>query len=99
MGNRFAILDGAAGPDPLKTDGPLQTQRGGLLSTQRLRPRSTGRGSSSLTDRGRRARRHVTVPPSGHVTGMMARSDATIGVHKAPANQLVRGALGPRTTR
>ncbi|RPI57890.1 MAG: phage tail sheath family protein [Acidobacteria bacterium] len=30
------------------------------------------------------------IPPSGHVTGFIARTDLTIGVHKAPAN----GALG-----
>ncbi|MCB8979398.1 MAG: phage tail sheath family protein [Ardenticatenaceae bacterium] len=36
----------------------------------------------------------VTVPPSGHVAGIWARSDATRGVHKAPANEVVNGALG-----
>jgi uncharacterized protein len=35
----------------------------------------------------------VKVPPSGHVAGIWARSDATRGVHKAPANEPVRGAL------
>jgi phage tail sheath protein FI len=35
----------------------------------------------------------VDVPPSGHIAGIWARSDATRGVHKAPANELVRGAL------
>jgi uncharacterized protein len=35
----------------------------------------------------------VDVPPSGHVAGIWARSDATRGVHKAPANEAVRGAL------
>lgn len=34
------------------------------------------------------------VPPSGHMAGIYARSDATRGVHKAPANEIVRGALG-----
>jgi phage tail sheath protein FI len=34
------------------------------------------------------------VPPSGHMAGVYARSDATRGVHKAPANEIVRGALG-----
>ena len=38
----------------------------------------------------------VTVPPSGHVAGIYARSDATRGVHKAPANEVVVGALGTR---
>ncbi|KAA3663578.1 MAG: phage tail sheath family protein [Chloroflexi bacterium] len=36
----------------------------------------------------------VTVPPSGHVAGIWARNDATRGVHKAPANEIVQGALG-----
>lgn len=35
----------------------------------------------------------VNVPPSGHIAGLWARSDASRGVHKAPANEAVRGAL------
>lgn len=31
------------------------------------------------------------VPPSGHVAGVYARVDAERGVHKAPANEVVRG--------
>jgi phage tail sheath protein FI len=34
------------------------------------------------------------VPPGGHMAGIWARSDATRGVHKAPANEVVRGAVG-----
>src|SRR5438445_2138722 len=33
------------------------------------------------------------VPPSGHMGGIWARSDDTRGVHKAPANEVVRGAI------
>lgn len=33
------------------------------------------------------------VPPSGHVAGVWARSDEERGVHKAPANEVLRGAL------
>ncbi|MFJ9605784.1 phage tail sheath family protein [Kitasatospora sp. NPDC101176] len=33
------------------------------------------------------------LPPGGHVAGVWARSDDTRGVHKAPANEVVRGAL------
>lgn len=33
-----------------------------------------------------------TVPPGGHVAGIYARSDTERGVHKAPANEPVRGA-------
>ncbi len=32
------------------------------------------------------------VPPGGHLAGIYARSDNTTGVHKAPANEVVRGA-------
>ncbi len=35
----------------------------------------------------------VAVPPSGHVAGIYARSDAERGVHKAPANEVILGAL------
>jgi phage tail sheath protein FI len=38
----------------------------------------------------------VMVPPSGHLAGIYSRSDATRGVHKAPANEVVVGALGTR---
>jgi phage tail sheath protein FI len=35
----------------------------------------------------------VSAPPSGHLAGIYARTDATRGVHKAPANEPLRGAL------
>lgn len=33
------------------------------------------------------------VPPAGHIAGIMARTDIERGVHKAPANEVVRGAV------
>jgi uncharacterized protein len=33
------------------------------------------------------------VPPSGHMAGIWSRNDAERGVHKAPANEVVRGAV------
>ena len=33
----------------------------------------------------------VPIPPSGHVAGIYARSDTERGVHKDPANEIVRG--------
>ena len=33
------------------------------------------------------------VPPSGHMAGIWARNDDTRGVHKAPANEVIRGAI------
>ncbi len=37
------------------------------------------------------------VPPSGHMAGIWARNDDTRGVHKAPANEVVRGAITLQT--
>lgn len=34
-----------------------------------------------------------TIPPSGHMAGVWARNDSERGVHKAPANEIVRGAV------
>jgi hypothetical protein len=36
----------------------------------------------------------IFVPPSGHIAGMYARVDTQRGVHKAPANEPLLGALG-----
>ena len=38
-----------------------------------------------------RKERYLTVPPSGHVAGIWARTDGGRGVHKAPANEVIRG--------
>jgi phage tail sheath protein FI len=38
--------------------------------------------------------RPILVPPSGHMAGVWARNDNTRGVHKAPANEIVQGAVG-----
>jgi len=34
------------------------------------------------------------IPPSGHIVGIFSRNDTERGVHKAPANEIVRGAVG-----
>jgi phage tail sheath protein FI len=36
---------------------------------------------------------NVEVPPSGHMAGIYARTDVDRGVHKAPANVVIRGIL------
>jgi phage tail sheath protein FI len=36
----------------------------------------------------------LSVPPSGYIAGVMARVDQELGVHYAPANTEVRGAMG-----
>lgn len=92
MGDRFAVLDPLT-PVPnqaLFGDDSIEAQRLGLDSTRGyaalyypwLRVRPAGAGAPIL------------VPPSGHMCGIMARSDNTRGVHKAPANEIVNGALG-----
>ncbi len=39
----------------------------------------------------------ILVPPSGHIAGIWSRTDQTRGVHKAPANEVVRGAFDLET--
>jgi phage tail sheath protein FI len=40
---------------------------------------------------------NTVIPPSGHIAGIYARVDSGRGVHKAPANEVIRGALGVQT--
>ncbi len=95
MADRFAVIDtdpGAtlfgttAAPQPLT----MQQLRRGLDST---------RGYAGLYGPWLRVAPDVGGPPvmvpaSGHVCGIFARSDGSRGVHKAPANEIVAGALG-----
>jgi len=39
-------------------------------------------------------KRNIFIPPSGSIAGIYARTDTTRGVQKAPANEVVRGAIG-----
>ncbi|MBR0376933.1 MAG: phage tail sheath family protein [Lachnospiraceae bacterium] len=39
-------------------------------------------------------KKNIAVPPSGSILGIFARTDTTRGVHKAPANEVVRGCVG-----
>jgi hypothetical protein len=39
----------------------------------------------------------ISVPPSGHIAGVYARNDRERGVHKAPANEVLREVLAPAT--
>jgi uncharacterized protein len=102
MGDRFAILDideapgGAAGLN-LKLLSP---------GTGDILPDNSNYAATyfpwiqvfdpalSLTDPPTHGLRYVA--PSGHVAGVYARVDTVRGVHKAPANEVVRGALGLR---
>lgn len=39
-------------------------------------------------------KKNLSIPPSGSILGIYARSDNTRGVHKAPANEVVRACVG-----
>ncbi len=96
-GDRFAILDTPAEIDPLdRFRHPAQT--GEDSDTGGLRPRTSEQGFAAVYTpwilmvdalSGER----TTQPPSGHLAGVYARTDAERGVHKAPANTYLRGAL------
>jgi hypothetical protein len=108
MGDRVAILDPPPTVDDidalktvatLSAESPAETEKGGK-GAGALRPRSSDGGYGAfyfpwLTVRDPfDAGAMVAVPPSGHIAGIYARVDATRGVHKAPANEVIRGALG-----
>lgn len=89
LGDRFAILDSRAG-SPLFGTGSVELQRATVDSARGyaalyypwLRVPPVGSGGP------------VLVPPSGHICGVISRSDGIRGVHKAPANEIIAGAVG-----
>ncbi|TCK22875.1 phage tail sheath subtilisin-like domain-containing protein [Pseudonocardia endophytica] len=93
LADRFAILDAPAGADIT----------GAVAHRAEL---SSPNGYAALyhpwieivdpADRTGRGRVHV--PPSGHLAGIYAGSDARRGVHKAPANEVVARATGLAST-
>jgi phage tail sheath protein FI len=93
MEDRFAILDAVAGVADSDTAAALQAvtnQRAGLGSD---------RGYAALYFPWVKVAdplsgSQILVPPSGHIAGVYARTDATRGVHKAPANESLRGVRG-----
>jgi phage tail sheath protein FI len=91
--SRFAILDSPVLPDAANLDkasiqGDLgDSEYAGLYfpwiwvfdpATQIMQPDAEG---------------EILCAPSGHLAGIYARVDYSRGVHKAPANEVVRGAL------
>ena len=84
LGDRFAILDGQETSDFTPEDIQADTPNSDYAALYYPR--------IQVFDPATRER--VFVPPSGHVAGIYARVDTERGVHKAPANAVVRGALG-----
>lgn len=83
-GDRFAILDGqrATSFTPGDIQGTLRDSNYGALYFPWI----------SVYDPVSKV--NVYVPPSGHMAGIYARVDSERGVHKAPANVVIRGAVG-----
>lgn len=84
----FAILDAPPGlmPQEIKEwrmSVNYDTTRAALYYPWVEIPNMTGEGGTTRL-----------VPPSGHMAGIYARTDNTRGVHKAPANELVRNCIG-----
>jgi phage tail sheath protein FI len=90
---------GGGGQRPRPSSAQPPAQGGGEPAPVGLRPRPSDGGYGAfyfpwITIRDPLAPdRIVSVPPSGHLAGIWARTDALRGVHKAPANEIVRGAL------
>ena len=85
-GDRFAILDAVPVADPAV----VVAQRNALASD------AAGTYGALYhpwlwVHGGDRAPRYV--PPCGHLAGVYSRSDRRVGVHKAPANEVVHGVL------
>lgn len=80
---RFAVIDSDKGQDP------------GALNPRNAVTDSTYAGFYYpwLVTADPRTGARKLVPPGGHVLGVYARSDTERGVFKAPANEIVRGAL------
>lgn len=107
MGDRFAILDAARIPGADEPGGLASAVRNQddcrrqLLARQSDLPNKGGPMEGAIyfpwihvkpLPRHRRALR-IRVPPCGHIAGIYARSDAAFGVHKAPANEIIEGAM------
>ncbi len=83
-GDRFAILDGQRTSDftAAKVKGTVKDSDYAALYFPWIEVFDPVTAKSAM------------VPPSGHMAGVYARVDTQRGVHKAPANEVIRGALG-----
>ena len=102
LGNRFAILDPPELPESSEvTEEKIRvvesTDYGALyfprirvfdIAAQLTRPEISDPLKADEVDKG-----EIWLGPSGHIAGIYSRVDHQRGVHKAPANEVVRGAL------
>ncbi len=85
-GDRMAILDAPPGLAPQQVK-EWRTEKAGYDSKYATLYYPWIKAYDPAT------RTNVSIPPSGHIAGIWARNDDTRGVHKAPANEVVRGAI------
>jgi phage tail sheath protein FI len=90
MRYRFAVLDGPPPPTDTLTDVQAQRQQFDTKYAALYHPWPLI--AEPFPPRLDEAPM-LPVPPSGHVIGVYARTDIERGVHKAPANEVVRGIL------
>ncbi len=90
MQDRFAILDGRPEPSNLTVD-EIQDDTPDSDYAAMYFPWIEVFDPASDPDA---PTKNIFLPPSGHLAGIYARVDNTRGVHKAPANEVIRGALG-----
>jgi phage tail sheath protein FI len=91
MRYRFAVLDGSPPPQDSLANiqvqrQPFDTKYAALYYPWLLIPDPYPTNPSAPPD--------YPIPPSGHMVGVYARTDIERGVHKAPANEVVRGVIG-----
>ncbi len=77
--DRFAVLQAPQVVPNLVQHRPPRDSKYGAYYLPWLRIRHPETGLEKL------------IPPGGHITGIYARSDNERGVHKAPANEVIRG--------
>jgi phage tail sheath protein FI len=86
MGDRMAILDSPPGLNPQQVKEWRVDKAGydsafAVLNYPWIKTANPATGEIGY------------MPPSGHIAGIWGRNDDTRGVHKAPANEVIRGAI------
>jgi phage tail sheath protein FI len=101
MGDRVAIYDPPETVSKIEQLLEVAVPKGeGAAKARGVRPPMSDKGDGAfyyprikVRDPLSQSTEGVFVPPSGHIAGIWARTDAARGVHKAPANEMIRGAL------
>ena len=96
---QVALVEGGAKAAKARADGEAAAAAAPGKERKTFRPRQSAGGFGAfyfpwITIADPLSGALVDVPPSGHIAGIYARTDATRGVHKAPANESIRGAVG-----